>query len=993
MRRIVVGSAIALFLVSLMILSPFVGFLDLQSMKLSETKTSVNLEEDTAILALDDMPVRHSAPLVYDSESDKFILFGGAVENVEPEYSDTWSYDYNTNTWTDMSPTIHPIATNGHAMAYHSGADKIVLFGGHWYGSGYMWLNHDQTWVYDYNTNTWTNMAPSLSPPPMVAKMAYDSESDLMVLIGGWPDHGLSGEYIAETWTYNLTSNTWMNVTTEIQPPKRGWGGLAYDSESDRIILFGGFEIEPVQWRILNDTWTYDTNTNTWTEISTEGPNITGDMVYDSESDRVVFHGGCLNMTEFPEDLASETWQYDTNTETWEKMVNDVKPPPRSRGEMAYDSKSDKVILFSGIVWTGLPVEVLHDCWAYDTNSNLWNDVDSDWQQVTPVVSPGMRCSSPIVYDDESDRMVIFSGWSETDPSNGVPYNDTWSYDYNSNTWTNRSPVVLPSGRGGHCMAYSKENDVIVMFGGSTEAERANWAYMDDTWVYDLNANTWTNMSPISHPSPRIYASMVYDDESDVFVLFGGVTSYVVDGFTTSHETWIYNLTANTWTDVTTGVHPPARYNAGMTYDSSNNRLLLGGGDGNYPCDIWEFQSTTNEWTELSHITALQPFGFTISYDLESQIVVAAGGPIGDSQDAFVNETWTFDQTSGKWTNMFSLYPPPARSCHSLAYDDESDRIILFGGRAPGGLLGDTWVYNYRLNDEMYLDFDNDGLMNYLESQIGTDYHNDDTDSDLIPDGWEYYNGLNPLTDDADDDLDNDLLSNLGEYQYDTDPNNSDCDADSVSDGLEVHTYGTSPLDSDSDDDLMPDGWEINFGLNPLLNDTYEDFDGDGLTNYDEYHIHHTWPNSTDTDADLASDKWELDNGFDPLDSSDGSLDADEDRLRNYEEEGNGTDPRNPDTDGDTYSDYWEVMNGFDPLDSHVPAWQWVVANIGLILVGAIGVVASIIGYRYILFREKSRIKRKLLEEEEESRRAIQELAEDNNNESRGNADVASEEE
>lgn len=153
---------------------------------------------------------------------------------------------------------------------------------------------------------------------------------------------------------------------------------------------------------------------------------------------------------------------------------------------------------------------------------------------------------------------------------------------------------------------------------------------------------------------------------------------------------------------------------------------------GYYSSDIWEYRTATNEWTELSHITAPQPFGFSISYDLESQIVVAAGGPTPNPAYGFVNETWTFNLISSVWTNMFSLYPPPARNDYSLAYDVESDRIILFGGCGPWGLLDDTWVYNYRLNDEMYLDFDNDGLMNYLESQIGTDYHNDDTDSDLM---------------------------------------------------------------------------------------------------------------------------------------------------------------------------------------------------------------------------------------------------------------------
>jgi hypothetical protein len=33
----------------------------------------------------------------------------------------------------------------------------------------------------------------------------------------------------------------------------------------------------------------------------------------------------------------------------------------------------------------------------------------------------------------------------------------------------------------------------------------------------------------------------------------------------------------------------------------------------------------------------------------------------------------------------------------------------------------------------------------------------------------------------------------------------------------------------------MPDGWEVQYGLDPLVNDSSEDPDGDGYTNLQEY--------------------------------------------------------------------------------------------------------------------------------------------------------------
>jgi len=54
-------------------------------------------------------------------------------------------------------------------------------------------------------------------------------------------------------------------------------------------------------------------------------------------------------------------------------------------------------------------------------------------------------------------------------------------------------------------------------------------------------------------------------------------------------------------------------------------------------------------------------------------------------------------------------------------------------------------------------------------------------------------------------------------------------------------------------------------GLNPLIDDAYEDKDGDGLTNYEEAKVYHTSLFNPDTDNDGLLDGWEVENGHDPL--------------------------------------------------------------------------------------------------------------------------------
>ena len=53
---------------------------------------------------------------------------------------------------------------------------------------------------------------------------------------------------------------------------------------------------------------------------------------------------------------------------------------------------------------------------------------------------------------------------------------------------------------------------------------------------------------------------------------------------------------------------------------------------------------------------------------------------------------------------------------------------------------------------------------NTMEYLAGTDPRNSDSDGDGLPDGWEFYWGLNPLAADSNEDFDNDSLSNILEY-------------------------------------------------------------------------------------------------------------------------------------------------------------------------------------------------------------------------------------
>ncbi len=326
--------------------------------------------------------------------------------------------------------------------------------------------------------------------------------------------------------------------------------------------------------------------------------------------------------------------------------------------------------------------------------------------------------------------------------------------------------------------------------------------------------------------------------------------------------------------------------------------------------------------------------------------------------------------TIDDWSEIFQYATNPNSN------DTDSDNIP------------DDWELETSLNplvNDANGDPDNDKLINYIEFEYDLDpydsdsdddllndaeevnlYHTNagmnDTDSDLMPDGWEVQVGLDPNLDDSSDDLDDDGLDNLLEYEQNTNPDDSDSDDDLLSDALEVLTYSTNPLlndtdgDSlsdyselmvyqtnplvlDSDSDELPDAWEVSYHTNPNSHDATEDPDGDNLSNlqeflshtnpnledsdgdsisdYNEVMVYSTNPNSVDTDQDNLSDSEEI---FDYL-TNPLMKDSDSDNLNDWVELVQySTNPNSADSDDDAMPDGWEITYSLDPLtyDSEV---------------------------------------------------------------------------
>ena len=314
------------------------------------------------------------------------------------------------------------------------------------------------------------------------------------------------------------------------------------------------------------------------------------------------------------------------------------------------------------------PVEVYEGCEWTDHNGNFW---------------------------------VFGSSWNET--------NTLWKYDPLTNEWTwmngsqlnndpgnygtmgVSSPLNQPRGRGFGCLSWVDMNNNLWMFGGSTNPSTNN----NDMWKYDITTNEWTWMSgsqalyvapsfgtmgvpdPTNFPGGRYESNATWSDSSGLLWLFGSAFFDAGGSFHTRNDMWNYNTSTNEWT----WVHGPT------TIDDPGSYGTMGVAS---PANVPPARACYTKFK--SSDGGYYVFG-GLGY---------AGLP--------ENDLWRYDRSTNEWTwvsgsqngmgsavygnvcEMDSNSIPNTRSEDRVCWTDQDGNFWLFGGQNSGD-WNDLWKY------------------------------------------------------------------------------------------------------------------------------------------------------------------------------------------------------------------------------------------------------------------------------------------------------------
>lgn len=553
-------------------------------------------------------------------------------------------------------------------MAYDAARDRTVLFGGtSGTGNGER-LAH--TWEWD--GSAWSRRLPRHTPPARRRHaMAYDSNRQRTVLFGGLAGTATLGD----TWEWDGTD--WLERTSAVTPGPRMDHSLAFDPARRRVVLFGGAAAFPYLANLLGDTWEWDGGA--WrqaTPATSPAPRYDQLMAHDPLRARTVLLGGIG-----PAGFTADTWEWDGSN--WARGAGSA---PLVLGAvdaaMSFDGATGRVLLTSfgitstwdGTTWTlratsGGPAAVV--AMVHDSRRNLvlagTTASDELWQWNGSAWARRGPASPPWRQQfagawDAAAGEAVMFGGDQASGPNTLA--DTWTWN---GGWTQRTPATSPPGRTETAMVEDPASARLLLFGGL----RGDYTgpRLDDTWQWD--GNNWQLRAPANRPTARHRHAMAHDSARQRVVLFGGMyaAGLVLD------DTWEWD--GNDWLQrAPAASRPPARAMHGMAYDAARGQVLLHGGTGAtaYLEDTWTWDGQV--WTQRMPAHRPTPqFDFALAYDAARSRVVLFGGFRYEPRD----ETWEWDGSD--WTRVATATTPEARTGARMVYDPARQRLLLWFGR------------------------------------------------------------------------------------------------------------------------------------------------------------------------------------------------------------------------------------------------------------------------------------------------------------------------
>jgi hypothetical protein len=342
--------------------------------------------------------------------------------------------------------------------------------------------------------------------------------------------------FIAFTFVTAQTTPVWTHFSPTGAGPRstEGAQSTAYDSSTDRLIVFGGLDPFSSCCVHSNDTWvltnaTASGGTPQWQQLVPDAPNglpqvrNANSVVYDAATNRlIVFGGGQFDGFAYGI-MFNDVWVL-TNanglggTPQWIPLTpTGGTPAPREGHGAFYKQATNEMFVFGG--GNNGIMSVPNDLWVLKNANGLGGS--PTWIQLSQAGAiPGRLEHFALAYDPMSNRMTIAGGCCfYTNATHVLDFNDPSGIP----TWSDLFPIgPLPPGGDAQEYGYDPTSNSLIIQGISPGGgTNATWLLSGVNAVG--NAPGWSNVIPEhsagSPPEGIAYTGGAYNSQTNKFIL------------------------------------------------------------------------------------------------------------------------------------------------------------------------------------------------------------------------------------------------------------------------------------------------------------------------------------------------------------------------------------------------------------------------------------------------------------------------------------------
>ena len=255
---------------------------------------------------------------------------------------------------------------------------------------------------------------------------------------------------------------------------------------------------------------------------------------------------------------------YDIIDETWRNVVP-ASLMPVGRYDSCMVAVGGQLYMYGG-VQHDLGETIDNRVFAFDPATEDWTEVHNG------VGGPGPRFGHACTAIDRAvgGQFVLVGGNSAP----GTSEMDVWVYSTDTNTWAEETGTTggPPSDRVFHGLAFA--GGLVYMYGGLTGAGAS-----DELWSYDVDSNTWDDETPVGlKPAARFDTSVAPTLDGSGLIMYGGNYGPLGSDFDPQRDLWHFDIVLGTWTLVTASDATDARARAGHSLTTHGHSFYLFGG-------------------------------------------------------------------------------------------------------------------------------------------------------------------------------------------------------------------------------------------------------------------------------------------------------------------------------------------------------------------------------------------------------------------------------